>query len=127
MIRCILIISLSILFHSCKESIPSGIIKPAKMQQILWDIIRADILSQQIVNGDSTRSKSLADEKTKLTKNVFLIHNITEDEYKKSYSYYTQHPDKLKIMLDSLNAQQVRKSIDSTPPLKKLLKYEGSR
>ena len=108
MIRCILIIFISVLFLACKESIPFGIIKPAKMQQVLWDVLRADALSHEIVKSDP--SKSLADENVKLTKKVFLIHNITEEQFQKSYSYYTQHPDKMKTMLDSLNLQQVRKS-----------------
>jgi hypothetical protein len=108
MTRCILIISITVFFFSCKESIPFGIIKPAKMQQVLWDVLRADALSHEIVKIDP--SKSLSDENIKLTKKVFLIHNITEEQFQKSYSYYTQHPDKMKTMLDSLNVQQVRKN-----------------
>ena len=108
MIRCILIIFISVFFFSCKESIPFGIIKPSKMQEILWDVLRADALSHEIVKSDPSRS--LSDENIKLTKKVFLIHNITEEQFQKSYSYYTRHPDKMKTMLDSLNAQQVRRN-----------------
>lgn len=108
MIRCILIISISVFFYSCKESTPSGIIKSKRMQEILWDVLRADALSQQLVKSDS--AKSLADKSVKLTKKVFLIHNITEEQFEKSYSYYTHHPDMMRNMLDSLNAQQTRMS-----------------
>ncbi|MDB5200282.1 MAG: hypothetical protein JWO92_2245 [Chitinophagaceae bacterium] len=113
MIRCILIISISVLFYSCKESTPSGIIKPQKMQEILWDVLRADAFSQQLANHDS--SKTLADESVKLTKKVFLIHNITEAQFEKSYSYYAHHPDIMRTMFDSLNAQQTRKIYLPTP------------
>ena len=112
MIRCILIIFISTFIFSCQESIPFGIIKPSKMQEVLWDVLRADALSHEIVKSDP--SKSLSDENIRLTKKVFLIHNISEEEFQKSYSYYTQHPDKMKNMLDSLNAQQIRKSTIET-------------
>ena len=108
MIRCILIISISVLFYSCKDSIPSGIIDHKKMQEILWDVLRADALSQQLINIDP--AKSLAVENIKLTRKVFSIHNITEEQFEKSYSYYTHHPDMMRNMLDSLNAQKTRMS-----------------
>ena len=113
MIRCILIISISFLIYSCKESTPSGIIEKNKMQEILWDVLRADALSQQLVKTDS--AKLLADKNIKLTKDVFLIHNVTEEQFQKSYSYYTQHPDIMSNMLDSLNAQQTRMSTLEVP------------
>ena len=106
MIRCFLIFSFFFFFTSCKESEPSGIIKQKKMQQILWDVFRADALSHQIVSTDS--SKLLADENVKLTEKVFLIHNITREQFEKSYSYYTHHPDIMRTMFDSLNALQTR-------------------
>jgi ribosome-binding ATPase YchF (GTP1/OBG family) len=117
MIRCIVIISISVFFYSCKESTPSGIIKPKKMQEVLWDVLRADALSQQLVKSDS--AKSLADESVKLTKKVFLIHNISEEQFEKSYTYYTNHPDIMRTMLDSINAQQTRKSNLEIPLTKK--------
>ena len=113
MIRCILIISISVLFYSCKDSTPSGIIGQNKMQEILWDIFRADALSQQLINADP--AKLLANENTMLTRKVFLIHNITEEQFEKSYSYYTHHPDIMRNMLDSLNAQQTRVSSLEVP------------
>lgn len=123
MIRCTVISLILVFFYSCKESIPSGIIKPDKMQEILWDVLRADALSQQIINRDS--SKKGAEENVKLTKKVFAIHNITEQQFQKSYSYYTQHPDKLKIILDSLNAQQIRKAAVEASVLQKPLRRDS--
>lgn len=104
--QCILIFSIWFLLNSCKNSAPSGIIKQEKMQEILWDVFRADALSHQIISSDS--SKSLPDETVKLTDKVFSIHNITREQFEKSYSYYTQHPEIMRTMLDSLSAQQTR-------------------
>jgi hypothetical protein len=83
------------------------------MQQILWDVLRADALSQQLIKGDS--AKLLAEENVKLTKDVFLIHKVTEEQFQKSYDYYTHHPDIMSSMLDSLNAQQSRMSTLEVP------------
>ena len=111
MIRCIVIIAASVLFYSCKERVPSGIIKQNKMQEVLWDVLRADALSYQIANTDST--KSVTDERAKLTKRIFLIHNISANQFDKSYSYYAQHPEVMRNMLDSLNSQKIR--VDTLP------------
>lgn len=113
MTRCILIFSVSIFFYSCKESTPSGIIKPKEMQEVLWDVLKADALSQELVKSDSSRS--ISSENVKLTNKVFLIHNITKEQFEKSYSYYTHHPDVMQIMLDSINTRQMRMSFISIP------------
>jgi len=119
MIRWILMIFCLAFCCSCKDSIPSNIIKPEKMQKVVWDIFRADALAQQLVQKDS--SKKLPDEKAKLMNKVFSIHNINQVEFEKSYSYYTQHPDILKNILDTLNAKETRKTRVDTLPLKKPL------
>ena len=125
MIKWILIILMPFLFCACKETIPSGIIKPQKMQEILWDVLRVDAFSHELVKKDS--AKVLADEQAKLTKKIFLIHNISEEQFQKSYSYYTQHPDKMKMILDSLNAQQIRKSTIEVSLKRNQIKKDSSQ
>lgn len=118
MIRVILIFFTLLIFFSCKDSIPSGVIAKEKMQQVLWDVLRADALSQQIIKKDSTKSQTV--ESAILTKKVFLIHHISEEEFKKSYAYYTSRPDLMKPMIDSINAQQVRMPAIVIPGPKKI-------
>jgi CRISPR/Cas system CSM-associated protein Csm2 small subunit len=92
--------------------VPSGVISKEKMQEVLWDVLRAEALSQEIIKKDS--SKSSAVESAMLTKKIFSIHHITEEEFKKSYSYYSAHPDIMKEILDSITAKQIRKgSVDT--------------
>ena len=107
MIRNILIVLLFTFFYSCSDSIPSGIIKQKKMQEILWDIMRADALVKQLVKNDSSKMLS---ENTRLTKEILIIHNVEEKQFEKSYSYYTHHPDIMTLMFDSLSVQQTRKN-----------------
>jgi hypothetical protein len=82
------------------------------MQSILWDIARADALSQEIIKKDSTKKPE--DEKIMLTRKIFRIHDVSKEEFEKSYSFYVKHPDMLKVMLDSINVQQTR--LSTVPP-----------
>ncbi len=117
MMRSNLIIAGLVLLNSCKQSLPSGVIRQHKMQEVLWDVLKADALAEEIAKKDS--STSAAAESIILTKKVFLIHHISAEEFKNSYSYYAGHPDIMKAMLDSINAQQSRKAITDTPFIRK--------
>ena len=98
------------LFISClgKNKVPSEIIQPRKMQKILWDVIRAQALSTEIARKDSTVNE-IAETKV-LTQKVFEIYKITSTTFNQSYMWYTNHPDIMRIVFDSLNAQNQRES-----------------
>lgn len=119
MIRFILIILSCSAIFSCKESIPPTVIKPKKMQEVLWDVVKAEALAQQIVKSDSSKTESK--ESQKLVSRVFAIHNITKEQFDKSYNYYTQHPDIMRGIFDSISIQQTRKSFLERPMLKKII------
>ena len=110
------------LFISClgKNKVPSEIIQPGKMQKILWDVIRAQALSTEIARKDSTVNE-IAETKV-LTQKVFEIYKITSTTFNQSYMWYTNHPDIMRIVFDSLNAQNQRESQlemkEKHPPLK---------
>lgn len=97
---------LIIAFFACvscgnKNKVPSEIIQPEKMELILWDVVRSQALSAEEARKDSTINE-IAQTKV-LAQKVFKIHNITYAEYDKSYKWYTNHPDIMKILLDSLS------------------------
>ena len=93
---------------SCNSNseIPSGIIKPPQMQDILWDIIRGDVLAQEIVKSDSTRN--IKNESFAITEKIFFIHHINRDKFEESMDFYTKHPELLKTIFDSLSAVKTR-------------------
>ncbi len=93
---------------SKRTHIPSGIIKPREMQNIFWDMIRGDILAQEITNKDST--KNLKTESFAITEKIFSIHNINRAKFEKSITFYEMHPGLVKIIFDSLNAVQTREN-----------------
>ena len=91
-----------------KNKVPSGIIKPKEMQNILWDIIRAQALSVEIVHKDSTLNE--VTETKALSQKVFEIHNIKSSDFDKSYTWYTNHPNLMLTIFDSLNNQIQRQN-----------------
>lgn len=110
MIRIIIYFIFSILLFSCYNAnkTPSGIIKPEEMKNILWDVMRAQSLSREIVLKDSTIDLAI---KTKsLTQKVFEIHKTDSAQFNKSYNWYVKHPTDLKLIFDSLYAQKEREN-----------------
>lgn len=98
----ILIVSIFIVSCNNRDHIPGRILKPSKMQEVLWDIVRAD----QLLNVKATRGDSSANspgERIKMYRQVFSIHNISKEKFQQSFSFYSTHPELMKVILDSLN------------------------
>ncbi len=91
-----------------KNKVPREIIGQSEMQSVLWDVIRAQILSLEVAHKDSSINE-IAHTKA-LTKRVFEIHKITAADYEKSYSWYTNHPDLLRIIFDSLSVRKQKEN-----------------
>lgn len=90
------------------NNVPSGMIQPEKMKNILWDIMRAQTLAEEIARKDS--SIDVIAETDVLSKKVFEIHKTDSSGFNKSYNWYVRHPLVLKLILDSLYAQKQRES-----------------
>jgi len=97
-----------ILLYSCgnKNSLPEGILKPAKMQTVLWDVLRADAFTFDFIKRDTAKVPEV--ENVKLQQQIFAIHKITKDDFYKSYNYYTKHTELLQPLLDSMVANAER-------------------
>ncbi len=89
------------------NEMPPGILKPEKMQGVLWDIITAEAYTAEMIKTDST--KKPAEENQKLQQQVFSIHKITKDEFYNSYDYYKNNSTVFKVMLDSMIVRGSRK------------------
>ncbi len=101
----ILFIVLVTLFFSCsKTKMPNGILEPEKMQAVFWDYMRADVYVNEYLRKDSGRD--LQKESAKLQQQVFQLHKISREQFYKSYEYYLNHTNEMKIMLDTLQVRQ---------------------
>ena len=56
-------------------------------------------------------TKNIKTQRITLYEQIFAIHKTNREEFYKSFKYYQQHPDKNKILFDSLNAYINRKKI----------------
>lgn len=99
------------MFISCysKDSMPVNIINPEKMKSILWDVVRAQTLANEMSFKDSTIDKAI--QTKELTRRAFEIHKTDSAQFNESYNWYVRHPLKLKVIFDSLYAQKQRENM----------------
>lgn len=100
----------SLFFTGCKSdlSVPADVIRPTQMQDVLWDVIRGDLLAQELIKHDST--KTLKEESRAISEKVFLLHNISREKFEKSMTFYEKHPAMMKVIFDSLHAIKTRRN-----------------
>ena len=92
---------------SNKDQAPAGILPKEKMEEVLWDMIQAERFTSTFVAKDS--SKNVKTENFKLYAQVFSIHQITKEEFIKSYKFYLSRPDIARVMFDSLASKANRR------------------
>lgn len=97
---------------SNRNSIPNGILKPDKMQVVLWDVLQADAFTFEFVKRDSTKKPGM--ENVKLLQQIFTTHKVSKDEFYKSYDFYKAHPGLMQPMLDSMINKATRDKFINT-------------
>jgi hypothetical protein len=102
-----------------KGSVPSGILPLSKMQTVMWDMIQADQYATLSIAKDSIGKDSIAKrtavkvETLKLYEEVFRLHDVSREEFRKSYQYYLDHPELNQRLFDSLMSQGTRLRTES--------------
>lgn len=114
----ILVIFCLLLLYSCKNEVetPNGILPGEKMEPILLDLIRADEIINQQSYGDS--ASSIRGKREVMYQKVFTVHGVTRDQFNNSFTFYQNHPDLLKGILDSMYSV-VKKETEDTSRQKK--------
>jgi hypothetical protein len=93
-----------IFFFSCSDKPGNtSVLKPDEMEEVIWDLMRVDELVNENYRKDSGYNKF--QESIILYKQVFQIHNITEEQFKTSFKYYQANPSSLKPLFDSLQTR----------------------
>lgn len=108
MMRYVLLCSVMCLsLWACSPGIPRDVIPIDKMKFIMYDVLSAQEMAQSVVNAkDTTAVKNKTFE---LYEQVFAIHKITREDFDRSFKFYEAHPDKIKILFDSVTAFGTRK------------------
>lgn len=88
------------------QRLPKGIIPQNKMRLIIWDLIRAD----EYINNFVARSNkvNLQNERWVLYEQIFKIHQVSQEQFRKSLSFYQARPDLFKVIADSLRQDERR-------------------
>lgn len=87
---------------SDKDKVPAGVLPPAKMDSVMWDMLRAgEFINGYVVavdTGAARGSRSLA-----VYEEVLKIHKINRQQFDESLAWYQAHPDQMKQLLDTLS------------------------
>lgn len=103
------LISMLIGLGACvnKNKVPGDILSQEKMKLVLFDLARSDQFIADFASKDSTLNKK--QESLRLYEEVFALHQIKREDFKKSLDFYRMHPDLLRVVMDSLNTMARRK------------------
>lgn len=107
--------SIGLLAACDNDDKPKDLIPETKMERVVWDMVQADEFIQNYVLKDSSKVNVNA-ERYKLYEKVLSVHNITKDQFKKSYDYYASHPSETKVLFDSLSARANKRIQESYKP-----------
>lgn len=94
------------LLGSCANKAEKDILSPQKMTDVVWDLIRVDEFASGFLSKDS--SLVLKTERQKMYKDVFRLHQVSQQRFSVSYKYYAAHPDLMKVIFDSLTTKGER-------------------
>ena len=110
-----------VLFLSCsqKTKVPDNILPPYKMEKLFLDMLRADQFFIQKQADSATRDSF---NRFNLYHSVFRLHKTNKETFQKSFIYYENHPDLLKIVLDSMY-----KEASKTPEERKMQKIDSAK
>ena len=116
MMRWIIVGCLIAIFISCGKN-HNSILSVNEMKVVMWDMFNADNWYNQIAIKDSTAPKTRKN--IALYQQVFQQTGVTREQFYTSYKYYQSHPDKMKVLLDSVEAygERVRGTMDTKPKL----------
>lgn len=118
--KILLFVGIVYLSLSCsnKRGIPPTVMQPPEFQNVLTDILLADGLSTERSYKDTL--VKITDANASYFLKVFELHGVSKNEFMRSYNFYLQRPDLLRIITDSisavLNRRNTQLSTDTVKP-----------
>lgn len=94
------------IFFSCTTKEKQPPVSQKKMEQVIWDMMRADVYTSQFLRKDSSINDTL--ENIRLQQKIFNQYKISKKDFEVSYAYYLSKPEIMKAILDSILARQSR-------------------
>lgn len=103
-----------------RQDVPSDILSTDKMEKVLFDMLRSGhMVNNFILSKDSSINKEQA--QIEWLNKVLTFHAVSEQQFKKSFSYYQQHPELMAKVMDSISKKEEDPLIKIRKPGKALL------
>jgi hypothetical protein len=104
--RIILLIIIITAFFSCETESDRNKIGDVKMEAIMFDLLRAEVITRDFLARDSARN--LDSSNIAMQKSIFKKHNVSREDFNESFNYYLDHPNNMSLLMDSIIAKQTR-------------------
>jgi hypothetical protein len=94
---------LSLLMCACSgdTSLPKDVLPKEKMQQVLYDVIKADEMVDFRKYSDSTYNAF--SKRTAFYDTIFQLHGVRKETFQKSLHFYQGRPDLLRDIIEAMN------------------------
>ena len=89
-----------------KDKVTSGIIPIDKMKTIVWELIQTDTYTDLYLGKDSASTARL--ETLRLYTQVLQLHQVSREDFRKSFQFYIDRPDLSRELFDSVQALGAR-------------------
>lgn len=100
-----LYISIFLLLISCSNQYKKLSLNQMKM--VMWDLLNAEELMKIKANQDSTYI--IKNNRPILYEKIFSLNQISKLDFDKNYQYFQNHPNEMKILLDSISNFGIKK------------------
>ena len=97
---CIILACFVIVSCRSADHVPSDVLPVNTMKKVMWDVLMVDEYANLLYTKDSTLNVKATT--LKLYSKVFSLHEISAEEFGKSFSFYKSNPDLEKALMDSL-------------------------
>lgn len=94
---------------------PANLIGTVQMEEILRDMCKIEARFQRRLSLKNTKHLDMA---LANYASVFNKHHITEEDFKASYNYYSEHPDQMQALYDSVIVNLTKEQAELKQPEK---------
>lgn len=101
MTRLLVFFAFIFLIQGCGDDRPKNVVSLYNMADIMWDVLRADELTEYYKLQDTSFS-SFA-KRSPYYNEVLKIHKIDQNTFRQSLEYYELRPELLQKIIDTLN------------------------
>ena len=93
----------------------TSILTITEMKPLIWDMLNADnwYIQESVMDTAFKKKK----ENIVFYDKIFKQYDVTKEQFYKSYSYYELHPEKMRVLMDSVEAYGTREKMNLDRPL----------